>query len=294
MSSKLDYSVGSDHPERSVVESLQTRDDLRNWAENRIDEYQEKEHEFEDTTPRGRIYIARTIQYTSDHGLVQTGSAPNYFGGMWSLTTCKKGMRGESDNSDSPNPKHPFKRLFMEPDEEGIRRPKYPVFILSLSSRNQAHAKPERADSHRNWLASLAMVTHGFDRMMDYGQYLLENHEGDRVNNRLTHASGRPDVAENRGDCHVDENGDVYYPPVDHQHGDGDADASCGCNTGVQTRDAHEHIDNSQNHVKSLSEPGYWLGWTEPQYALAPDEKIYVGYRNTNGFDELLNQFESV
>jgi hypothetical protein len=289
----LDYPVGASPNEPIDAEEVQKIDDLREWMNTIINRYDDESEEFEEGNPRGRVYVARTIQYQSGTGLAQTGSAPCFFCGVWSLGTCKKGMRGEPERSDTANPDHPFQRLFGDPDDEGVRRPKYPVFILTCASRNRAHDKPEYADSHRNWLASAAMVTHGFDKMDDYGRYLRRTYEGEAVRHRLTHASDRTPLAENRGDCHVDDSGAVRYPPANHQHGDGEGQTNCGCNSS-SPRKPKEHIDNSENHIKCVSEPGYWLGWTEPQFALKQEEEFNQNHRTTQGFDDLLERFEPV
>lgn len=293
MSSDLDYAVGTSPSEPVDASEVQQVGRLREWMEDCIEKYEDKNTQFDSSTPRGRVYVAETIQYNSDIGLTQTGSAPSFFGGLWSLATCKKGMRGEPVRSDSANPDHPFQKLFREPDESGVRHPKYPVFVLTCASRDSAYDKPDNANSNRNWLASAAMVTHGFDRMEDYGQYLRRTHEGDAVKHRLTHASDRTPLAENRGDCHVDDTGVVQYPAPNHQHGDGEVEAKCGCGS-KHSRQPEDHVDNSEDHVKCVSEPGYWLGWTEPLLALKSEEEFNRKYRTPEGFDDLLERFEPV
>jgi hypothetical protein len=282
MSADLDYAVGMGHNQPAVVDDVESVENLRGWMQKCIETYGKNGGSFEDTTPRGRVYIAETIQYQAQRGLAQTGSAPNFFEGIWSLATCKKSMRRASS----------FQQLFEAPDDDGIRRPKYPVFIFACSSRNKAHDRPKGAESNRNWLASVAMVTHGFDRMEDYGRYLLETQDGSTVTKRLTHTSGRPEVAANRGDCHVDEEGQIHYPPNSHQHGE--SESNCSCSGQSANRAPDEHIDNSEGHIKCVAEPGYWLGWTEPKFALTADEELNVGHRNERGFDDFLGQFERV
>lgn len=284
MSADLDYAVGEGHDRPTALEGLTNLEDLRRWMESCIKAYDEEGPGFEDTNPHGRIYIARTIQYQSGTGLAQTGSAPNFFGGLWSLATCKKDMRRAKS----------FQKLFQETDDTGVRRPKRPVFIFACSSRNAKYDKPDGTESYRNWLASASMVTHGFDQMEDYGRYLLESREGPAKANRLTHASNRPEVAEDRGDCHVDEEGHGHYPPSNHQHGDGEVEATCDCNGQPSSRNPDDHIDNSDAHIKCVAESGYWLGWTEPRFAPIPEKKPNRGHKNTKGFDELLERFERV
>lgn len=136
MSSTLDYAVGTSVDEPVSAAEVRQLNSLREWMQDSIDRYEDQVAGFESKTPHGRIYIATTIQYQSTTGLAQTGSAPNFFDGVWSLATCKKGMRGEPLRSDSANSSHPFQKLFREPDNEGVRRPKYPVFVLSCASRD--------------------------------------------------------------------------------------------------------------------------------------------------------------
>ena len=293
MSSRLNYPVGTSVDEPVSAEQIRDIDGLREWMQDSIARYEDKTAGFDSKTPHGRVYIARTIQYQSNTGLAQTGSAPSFFDGVWSLATCKKGMRGEPIKSDTANSSHPFQKLFREPNDESVRRPRYPVFVLSCASRKEEYNVPEKADSHRNWLASVAMVTHGFDAMEDYGQYLRRTYEGDAVRHRLTHASNPTSLALNRGDCHVDDSGVVQYPPADHQHGDGGQATEDGCSTNSSPQPS-DHIDNSENHVKCVSEPGHWLGWTEPQFALKPKAEFNQKYRSTDGFDDLLKHLESV
>jgi hypothetical protein len=292
MGRDFDYSVGSSPTEPTDMESIS---DLRYWMGRCIERYEDQVGEFESPVPHGRVYIARTIRYRSGEGLVQTGSAPSFFGGLWSLATCKKGMRGEPEGSNSPNPNHPFQRLFHDPDENGVRRPKRPVFILPSSSRSQSgNDKRTGADSHRNWLTSVAMVTHGFDRMKDYGRYLRSAHDGEAVANRLTHVSDRTKIAEKRGDCHIDDDGNVRYPPGNHQHGDDSGESKCRCDTISGGPDPYDHVDNSENHVKCVSESDYWLGWTEPTFAIKPKDEFNVGSPVSEGLDDILSRFEAV
>jgi hypothetical protein len=288
----FDYSPGTSPSDASDVRSIS---ELEKWMTDCIERYEEEVMEFESVEPRGRIYIARTIRYRSDSGLVQTGSAPCFFGGLWSLATCKKGMRGEPEGDDSPNPNHAFQRLFHEPDSDGVRRPKHPVFILPCSSRNQdLNDRRPDVDSHRNWLSSIAMVTHGFDRMEDYGRYLRQTHDGEAVDNRLTHAADRTPIAENRGDCHADRRGNVRYPPDAHQHGDRSSTSECGCGTLSNGHNPYDHVDNSGHHVKCVSEPGYWLGWSEPNFAIHPEKEFNVGNPKSKGLEQVLGRLEAV
>ena len=121
---ELDYPPASKQTHGVNGEDIQSPQALREWMDRSIDRYQSMISDLEDTDPRGRIYIARTIGYYPDQGLTQTGSAPGFHGGVWTLATCKKPMREAGT----------FKGHFDGPDEQGRWRPKYPVFVVTLSS----------------------------------------------------------------------------------------------------------------------------------------------------------------
>lgn len=237
---------------------------------------------------QSRIYIVVSIRYKNDRGLTQIGNAPGFFGGLWTLATCKKKMRKERK----------FKKLFTE-SEDGIRRPKVPLVILGCASRNQNYPKPDWAETHRNWLAYAAIVTHGFDTMEAYNRHLTSNYSGETIRHRRTHASDATDLARDRGDLHVDEHGNVKYPPVGHQHGpdppesEARGTASCGCRkpTYSEQLDPYDHNDNHTDHVKCLSSPGMWTAWREPRFAVKPQREFYRNNPDPTGIDEILDWF---
>lgn len=55
MTTDLDYSVGSGHPEPKLVEDISTVDELRRWMGGRVEEYERKGPGFEESTPQGRV-----------------------------------------------------------------------------------------------------------------------------------------------------------------------------------------------------------------------------------------------
>lgn len=267
---EFDYPIEEKDPA-----GVSTVDDLKDWMEDSIGRYESKYGEFDNGTEiGGRAYIASTIKYHSEHGLVQTGSAPGYFGELWTLSTCRKDIRSSSK----------FEKLFTEKDD-GVLRPNQPVFILPFSSRSKSYDKPGK--KYQRSLASAALVTHGFREMEKYAEYLIENFSGESVEKRLSH--GTDSVAEERGDCHADWEAEVYYPPNRHQHGDDSP--VCGCESG-NARSPEDHIDNRSHHVKCLSLPGYWISWNEPVLAMDLDNEFR--HKIINGASTLQDRIEPV
>lgn len=208
----------------------------------------------------GRLYVARSIGYYD--GFVQTASSPSYFGGLWTLACCKKSMRRKDD----------FTNLFREPYDDGILYPKKPLFIFTCASSSEDKGHPSEANGRRNWLASVAMVTRGFWRMEDYGAFLKEKMPEEAVNRRLTGVSTTPEsdrkIARQKGDCHINDNGVVCVPPPEHDHSDDNKDQSnCGCSGSKSGADPYGYEDNQEDHVKCLSEPGFWVTWPQPEFA---------------------------
>lgn len=264
--SDTDYPIGTEHAAQDAISAIDSIRYLRKWIDDRIDAYRSEFGPFHNESPAGRGYVARTIRYHEDHGLVQCGSAPSYFGGLWSLATCKKPMRGEPTGDSSFNPNHPFRKYFMPASEGSGFRPRRPVLVFTFSSRAKSY--DPIGSEYGNALASVAIVTHGFESMGKYGAFLQNEFDGATVDYRLSH--GDNEIARNRGDCHVNpETGEVRYPPDDHQHGK--ADAACGCGHNPA---AEDHVDNSTHHVKCVSLPGYWIAWQDPELRMDPDNRF--------------------
>ena len=269
---KFDYQLENEgDPDASEIESV---DSLIEWMEARIDAYESEFGGFRKSNDiAGRAYVARSIRYHSEKGLVQAGSAPSYFGDLWTLATCKKYMRGEPKGDTSPNSDHPFRRFFGDP-EGGVLKPVKPLFILTFSSKDPAFDTPGTV--RQRSLASVAMVTHGFNEMGHYADYLRRNFSDDSIEKRLSH--GGNEIAEERGDCHADWDGNVYYPPNKHQHGEGGGPCECS-----NSKAAGDHIDNNPHHVKCLSLSNYWITWNEPTLAMNRENEFDQGHRNING-----------
>jgi len=269
----------------------ETMPELKNWMKHCINQYHERflgdsDHHFsatsEDPSIDGRLYVARTVGYDNDEGFVQTGSSPSYFGGLWSLACCKKSMRGQDS----------FTGLFEEHDDGGLH-PAKPVFIFTCSSTSKGH--PEAAVRERNWLASVAMVTRGFRSMEDYGSYLQENFSDQAVNRRLTGVTTVPssqrEVARHKGDCHIDDTGEVCAPPEGHDHHD-DAATDCGCSSSIGKKPL-DYEDNKEYHIKCISEPGFWISWNEPEFATVR-HRLYQADINLQSYEDVESQLLSV
>jgi len=276
---QFDYPIGNN---ASSNHGISTVDGLVEWMVNCIDRYESTYGGFlEDSKPNGRAYIAKSLKYHDELGLIQTGSAPNYFDGLFTLATCRKDMRGEPNEGSEPNPDHPFRTLFEE-RQDGILMPRKPVFILTFSSRKQEYDRV--GDVYERYLVNASLITQGFLEMSDYADFLISNYSGDRVEKRLTHGGNQ--VAEDRGDCHANREGNVHYPPDSHQHGDGEQ--ACGCKTQSST----DHIDNSPHHVKCLSGERFWIGWEHPELAMDRDNEFRT--KTINGEKTIRNRIVSI
>lgn len=291
------YSVGVQHRDPSIVDRVTDIQSLKQWMDSAIVSYQREYEEFSSQKIAGRIYVADSIRFKESIGLAQTGSAPGYFGGVWSLSTCKKKMRGEPPEGSKPNPDHNFRQLFEDTDEKPGLKPKQPVFIITCASGSQERDVPSWADSSRNWMANIALVTRGFNGMEDYEQYLGTNHQGPAYDYRVTGRSDAPPIAQKKGDCHVDGEGNVCFPPDHHDHDFEEAGefSGSGCTTReTESSEPEDYIDNSRAHVKCLAERGYWLGWSVPRFAVKSEQEAPRAEPKLNGIHTIDERFEQV
>lgn len=269
---------------------------LKRWMKECINKYDRRtvgdsSRSFSSTsgTPPidGRMYVASSVGYKGEEGFVQTGSSPSYFGGLWTLACCKKPMRREEG----------FTKLFEEPYDDGVLYPKTPIFIFTCASSSRDKGHPDEAEARRNWLASVAMVTQGFWSMEDYGRYLQEHMSSEAVNRRLTGVTTTPeserDIARRKGDCHIDNNGNVCAPPPEHDHGDGGHESDCGCLGNSEGNDPLDYEDNKEDHVKCLSEPGFWVSWTQPEFA-SVRHRLYQSELPIQSYEDIEVQLVSV
>lgn len=282
-----DYSIEAERGEERDSSEFRTPHDIQDWMSNKARDYADV-YDVEGTNPRGRFYVAKTIEYQPEAGLTQTGSAPGYHGGTWSLATCKKTMRGYGT----------VDRQFRSKTEDGVRRPKYPFFVAVFGTRDpdRYHTTPPEAQKHQNWLVSVALVTAGFERMDEMADYISENHSEAALLHRRTAASDSTPRARNRGDLHVDDDHSVMYPPEDHQHGPNKTDTSshCGCShQQSKNRNPLEHEDNQHSHIKMVSDPGDWIAWRHPTVAF--EGGLEQGNRKLDGsYDSLISNLTSV
>ncbi|QSG02796.1 hypothetical protein [Natranaeroarchaeum sulfidigenes] len=214
---------------------------------------------FKSEPVHGRIYPADSIDYTEQSGLTQTGSSPSYWGGLWSLTCCKHDMRQE----------HFFD--YFEEREAGVLRPTEPLFIFTCAGK-MGSDRPKWADTKRRWLSSVALVTHAFRGMDDYGEFLLDRRE-EIWRPRISTQSGEKSNkwAIEHGDCHAiigdNEVEEVGSPFPDHDHVSTSGTSSCGCSETIDPDHDHTyHDDNDPSSLKFVSTPGYWISWSEPEF----------------------------
>jgi len=246
-------------PERGCPTQSPSVEDLRSQLEQLVEEFAEERGNFGTSPVNGRIYPADSIDYRNDSGIVQGGSSPSYWGGLWSLTCCKHKMRQE----------HYFD--YFEEVEPGVLRPTQPLFVFTTSGITDSDT-PDWAAENRRWLTSVALVTHAFRGMDDYGQFLLEYDEAawrDRITTQ--DSSDGTTWARKKGDCHaVVEEGEVVgvdSPYPEHDHVSSSGTTPCGCSTTINPEYNHVyHDDNDMSLLKFTSTPGYWMSWSEPEF----------------------------
>lgn len=233
-----------------------------------------------DTRPiYGRIYTASSITYDSERGLVQGGSSPGFWGGVWSLTCCKHDMR-----------KAKYFSYFRE-IEAGMLRPTKPLFVFTAAAVTGSDAPP--GADRRRWLASVALVTHAFETMEDYGRFLFDQQDN-AWRDRFT-ALGPERGSEwgrNYGDCHAtledDEVLEADAPYHSHDHVSSSGTTSCGCNTRINPEYGHVYQeDKDPDRLKIVSTDGHWLSWSDPRfyYANRTSRDRFGHGRGTKAFD---------
>jgi hypothetical protein len=246
-------------PERRNPTRSSSIEGLRNQLEQLVEEFAEEQSDFETSPVNGRIYPADSIDYRDGSGLVQGGSSPSYWGGLWSLTCCKHKMRQD----------HFFD--YFKQVEPGVLRPTQPLFVFTCAGKVDSDT-PDWAAERRRWLTSVALVTHAFRGMDDYGRFLLEQDEA-AWKSRITTQDSSEETAWGRkkGDCHaIVGDGEVVgvdSPYPEHDHVSGSGTTSCGCSTSVNPEHDHVyHEDNDTSILKFASRPDYWMSWAEPQF----------------------------
>ncbi|WP_411967520.1 hypothetical protein [Haloferax sp. YSSS75] len=165
---------------------------------------------------------------------------------------------------------HFFDDYFQEA-ESGILRPTQPLFVFTCAGK-QGSDTPGWSEGRRRWITSVALVTHAFREMEDYGRFLLEQDE-DAWKDRITtqDSSEITQWARKYGDCHaLLDDGEVIgvdAPYPEHDHVSSSGTTSCGCSKTVdQDYDHIYHEDNDPTLLKFASTSDYWMSWSEPQF----------------------------
>jgi hypothetical protein len=235
----------------------------------------------------GRLYVADTINRLDDsRAFEQSGTAPQFDGGLWSLTTCKHRMR----RADT------FKKHFEPTDESDNTEqepypPKRAMFVFVVSSK---------AEFDRQYLVSVALVTRAFELMTDYYEFLRSNHVSDgAVDERVVGLDADGNARKPLGDCIVDDDGKAILPPLGHSHRsdsekcapDGESSTHSGSDSTGDSTDVKrilDHEDHSPDTLKCVSDPGSWISFPDPERSpMVTDEVINQGYRTIDKFGEI-------
>jgi hypothetical protein len=191
--------------------------------------------------------------------------------------------------------------------EPGVLRPTQPLFIFTCAGKTDSDT-PDWAAERRRWLTSVALVTHAFRGMDDYGRFLLEQDEAAWKSRITTQGSSEETAwARKKGDCHaIVEDGEVVgvdSPYPEHDHISSSGTTSCGCSTTVNPEYDHVyHEDNDTSILKFASTSDYWMSWSEPQfYWTVGNGPDYVGggqgtiaYDDSGTQDTVLSDLRSV
>ncbi|MBX0288700.1 hypothetical protein EGH22_20425 [Halomicroarcula sp. F28] len=160
---------------------------------------------------------------------------------------------------------------YFEEVESGVLRPTQPLFVFTCAGKMDSDT-PEWAAERRRWLTSIALVTHAFRGMDDYGRFLLKQDEAAQKNRITTQESSEESTwARKKGDCHAIIEGDevvgVDAPYPEHDHVSSSGTTSCGCSTKVKEEYDHVyHEDNDTSLLKFASTSDYWMSWSEPEF----------------------------
>lgn len=267
-------------PNHGQEEVITTREELVEHLDGLVENLDSELEPFEKSPVNGRIYPASSINYTRDSGHVQTASSPAYGGGFWSLACCKHDMRQE----------HFFD--YFEEHESGVLRPTQPLFIFTTAGKGGSD-KPKGAETKHRWLVNVALVTHAFRDMEDYGRFLIEQEESVWKPRISTDPDDDSAWARKYGDCHaVVEDGEVVgtdAPYPEHDHVSGSGTSSCGCSETVnQEYDHVYHEDLNPNRLKFVSTPANWVSWNEPAlyWTLGNGPDRYGGGQGTRAYDD--------
>jgi hypothetical protein len=249
------YSIPLGKESSADVHSLKQ---LRAWISSRSEAYKayleelDVDHTFNTSRIAGIQYVSNTISYDLTEGFVQEGNGPNYFGGLYTLATCRHDIRGTTERTGGWNFDDHFEPVVGNTD---LWLPKYPVLVVNSTGKV--------SDGHRSgrWIPSIAFVTHAFQTMEGYADHLLSEYNAETVSNRLTRAEDAPEKAIKHGDCHANYERATGGPPEGHPHHEG-TESTCGCGSA----DAKLHSDNDDDHLKILSMEEFWLSFDKPVF----------------------------
>lgn len=243
--------------------SIHSMKSLKRWIRSRATRYQEEvlpnsellTGQFDPESDIGGFqYWSSTFSWSSQDGCFrQWGSGPSYFGGLYTLSTCAWPKRATNEY---PENGWGFDKHFTRVNEEyDLYQPQYPVVIF-----NSGKCETDLGDDF--WVTSVAFITHAFETMEGYAQYLLDNYEGEVVDHRLTLAENAPEHARKHGDCHADRTAATDGPPKSHDHHEG---TTSGCDCHV-TGEYERHKDNWNSHLKCLADEAFWHPFATPVF----------------------------
>jgi len=265
--------------EHGQGEDITTRKGLADYLDGLVENLYSSLDSFEQSPVNGRIYPASSINYTRDSGHEQTASSPAYWGGIWSLSCCKHDMRQE----------HFFD--YFEEHDSGVLWPTEPLFIFTTAGKGGSE-RPKWAESKRRWLVSVALVTHAFRDMDDYGRFLLDQNEMAWKPRISTDPDDDSAWARKYGDCHaLVNNGEVVgtdAPYPEHDHVSSSGTSSCGCSETINREYDHVYYEDlDPNRLKFVSTSEYWVSWNKPAFywtvGNGPDR--YGGGQGTRAYD---------
>ena len=159
---------------------------------------------------------------------------------------------------------------YFEEIEPGVLRPTQPLFIFTSAGKGGSE-KPEWAESKHRWLVNIALVTHAFRDMEDYGRFLLDQEESVWNPRISTDPADNSEWARKYGDCHALVNdGEVIgtdSPYPEHDHVSSSGTSSCGCSETVNREYDHVyHEDLDPDRLKFVSTSEYWVSWNAPAF----------------------------
>jgi hypothetical protein len=203
------------------------------------------------------LYVASTIEYDDERrSFLQGGSGPNYHGDVWTLSCCLHQERQKNLLSD----------MFRECEDGKFWYPTRPLLVVTCASSDQEKEHPSGYERRRNWVASVAFVTHAFRNPENIYKFLQRKGYERAKNYRQSAVENAPKVARNQGDLHVDANGELSIIPQEHQHSDETIDNVPDDKDRTELSPA-DFKDNHYSHLKFLSQPQFWVTWREPKFA---------------------------